>query len=313
MGFEVTYTYHPKKEEGGYDTSTKEEKVVKVGKPFDEIPLENLAAAIMAQLARRDVWVVDVKVVELARKEVAFKECKDGLGIVLKNRRFGFNEAAQMVAEDLVVEEPQQQMALAQIPPGVQPHELIQAPRASAAPAQNIEDLYSNPNRPVPVQRQPQAPVNQKKVLYKVVFDPAIVWLPEVKRLGLKFTQDKEYPVHQVIPHPSGKLDLQKIVVTDDTGRPITLDEKYFTTVGMGLLADKQLGFSGSNGRGVRKPKLAFEDEMFMDSPDPNVASGIPEGIPLDDGTIPEHLLQMPDIRPTRAPQRPPARPAVRR
>lgn len=300
MGFEVTYTYHPRKEEGGYDTSVKEEKVVKVGKPFDEIPLENLAAAIMAQLARRDVWVKDVQVVELARKEVAFKECKDGLGIVLKNRRFGFNEAAQMVAEDLVVEELKQQ-ALAlpqQCPAGMQPHEMLQPARAQA----NIEDLYANPNKTVPVQRQPtnHVPVNQKKILYKVMFDPAIVWIPEVKRLNLKFTVDKEYPVHQVIPHPSGKLDLQKIVVTDDLGRPVTLDEKYFTTVGMGLLADKQLGFSGSNTRGLRKPKLAFEDEMFMDAPDPNVASGIPEGIPVDDGSVPEHLLQMPDIRPTR-------------
>lgn len=286
MGFEVKYTYHPRKEEGGYDTDQKEEKLVKVGKPFDDTPMEKVAAAIMAQLARRDIWVVDVQVAELVRKEITFKECKDGKGITLKGKRYSFNEAAQMIAEDVVEEMPI-------VPQGMQPHEMIAIQKQS----QNIDDLYSNPNKAAPVQKTPQTPINQNRVIYKVIFDPSIHYIPEAKRLGLRFTQDKEYPVHQVIQHPTGKLEMQKIAVTDDVGRVVTVDEKFFTTSGTGLLADKQLNFSGSTGRQVRKPKLAFEDQMVMDTTDPRVVSASNQGFPVDDGSIPDNLMAVPDIR----------------
>lgn len=286
MGYEVKYIYHQRKEDGGYNTDQKEEKLVKVGKPFDDTPLEKVAAAIISQLARRDIWVVDVHVSELVRKEITFKECKDGKGITLKGKRYSFNEAAQMVSED-VVEEPQS------VANGVQPHELLAMQRQS----QGIEDLYANPNKPVPLQKTPALPINQNRVLYKVIFDPAIQYIPEARRLSLKFTPDKEYPVHQVIQHATGKLELQKIAVTDDSGKVVTVDEKFFTTAGMGLLADKQLNFSGSNTRSVRKPRLAFEDEMVMDASDPRLAQTNNQGIPVDDGMIPDSLLAVPDIR----------------
>lgn len=306
MGYEVKYIFHPRKEDGpGYDTEKREEKVVKVGKPFEDISLENLAAAVMSQMARRDIWVIDVEIVELVRKEVAFKECKDGKGIMLKNKRYSFNEAAQMVAEDVIEETcpvQYQQHPHELVPlPNVQvqhPHELITHQRQQTS----IDDLYGNPNKPVPVVKQnataQRAPVNQKRVLYKVYFDPPIQYVNEVKRMNLKFKPDKEYPVHQVIPHPSGRLDAQKIVVSDDFGRPIEVDEKFFVSAGQGLFGDNELHFSGSNGRGVRKPKLAFEDEMYMDAPDPKMAGrSIPEGIPIDDGTVPDNLMAVPDIR----------------
>jgi hypothetical protein len=164
-----------------------------------------------------------------------------------------------------------------------------------------MEDLYGNPNKPVPVQRNQAArvPVNQKKVLYQVYFEPYI-YEKEVRRMGLKFTPDKKYPVHAVIPDPSGRLDAQKIAVTDDVGRIIEVDEKYFSSVGAGLLADGDHRFSGSSARNIRRPKLAFENEMFMESPDPNMGAAIPQGIPVDNGEIPDHLLSMPDIRPNK-------------
>lgn len=295
MGFEVTYFFHPRKDDGGYNTEVKEERLVKVGKPFDETPMEKLAAAIMSQLARRDIWVIDVKVTELVRREISFKECKDGRGITLKNKRFSFNDAAQMVAEDIVEEVPANKLMAVVQETGLQPHELIAQQRQQSS----IDDLYANPNKPVPVVRNatPAVPVNQNKTIYKVIFDPPIQYVNEVKQLRLKFTLDKEYSVHQIVPHPTGKLDMQKIIVTDDSGRPVTIEEKYFMTAGNGLMLDKQLGFSGSNTRGLRKPRLAFENEMFNDGADPNAGAGRHAGIPLDDGSIPDELLAIPDIR----------------
>lgn len=304
MGFEITYFVHPRKEDGGgYDYSIREEKSVKIGKPFEEIPLENLAAAVMAQMARRDVLVVDVQVVELVRKEVAFKECKDGQGIILKNRRFSFNEAAQMVAEDVIEECSNKNLAITSRQPhemALQPHEVAVQPHEVAVnKSSNIDDLYSNPNKNVPVKRQvaPIQQVNQNKVLYRVLFDPSIHHLPELKSRRLKLTPEKEYAVHQIVPHPTGKLEYQQIVVTDDVGRPIKIDEKYFSAVGSGLIADKELGFSGSNKRRENKPKLSFENEMYIDLPDASNSPGIIDGVPIDDGNIPDELLKMPDIR----------------
>jgi hypothetical protein len=276
MGFEVKYIFHPRKEEGGYDTETKDEKVVKIGKPFDDTTMDKLAASIISQLARRDIWVVDVEVSELVKREVSFKECKDGRGIILKNKRYSFDDASQVIEED--IEE-------CTVPAGMHPHEMISNKNLPST----MDDLYSNPNKSLAIKSQPMPPVNQNKTIYKVIFDPPMHYLHEIKRMGLKFTQDQLYSVHQVVPHPTGKLEFQKIIVTDDSGRAVTTDEKYFTTAGSGLIADRELNFSGGNGRSVRKPKLAFEDDMLM--------GGSHSGVSIDDGMIPEHLLQVPDIR----------------
>lgn len=311
MGYEVTFVFHRRKEGGGYDTENKEDRTIKVGKPFDDTPLEKLAAAITSEMARRDIWVVDVQAVELVRKEVAFKECKDGRGIVLKNRKFSFNEAAEMVSEDIVPEQPQYvmqphemmrqptQQPMMQQPVAQHPHEMISAEKAQ----QNMEDLYGNPNKPVPVKRQtasqPRPVVNQKKVLYHVYFEPYF-YEAEARNRKLKFTENHKYPVHAIVPDSQGRLDNQRLMITDDTGRVVEIEEKFFTSAGMGLMADKDNRFSGQNGRGVRKPKLAFEDEMYIDAPDPSTMGAIPNGIPVDDGSIPDHLLNVPDIRPGR-------------
>lgn len=285
MGYEVTITYHPRKDDGTYNYETKEEKVIKFGNGFDEIPLENLAAGIMSQMARRDVWVIDAKICEFVRKEVAFKECKDGKGIILKNRKFSFNQSSQMVSEDVVevVEQPEVQ----------HPHEMIVQSR------QSVDDLYSNPNKPVPVVNKltPAKPqINQNKVLYHVYFEPDLRYTNEIKRLKLKFMPDKKYPVHQIIPSPTGRLDAQKLAITDDTGRVVEVDEKYFASAGIGLVGDKEYDFSGSSKRGSRGPQLTHERSQSSAVPyDPSMGDG------LDDFGADGMDVPMPDIRTLKA------------
>lgn len=321
MGFEVRINFHPRKEEGGYDMGVKNEEIVKVGKPFDDTPLERLAGVVMSLMARRDVFVIaeEIEITELIRHQIGFKECKDGKGIVLKNKKFSFNEAAQLVAEDMgqpdarpQPQEPHIQQAIVPVSQNGQmvihsngngqyhhPHEVMAVQR----PQNNIDDLYGNPNKPVPIARGNEGRpmlINQKKVLYKVYIDRDNAYGNEYRRLPAKLSLEKEYPVHAVIPSASGRLDAQRLAITDDSGKVAEVEEKYFTSVGLGLVEDQGGRFSGNNNRrsGVRKPKLAFEDEMFMDGPDPSMAGrAIPHNIPVDDGTIPEHLLQMPEIR----------------
>jgi hypothetical protein len=325
MGYEVKLVYHPRKEDGaGYDMTVKKEEIVKVGRPFDDTSLERLAGVVMSQMARRDIFVVaeDMEITELVRNQIGFKESKDGKGIVLKNKKFSFNEAAQMVAEDIGVPDPRQQPQIVYQQPQqqiVHPHEAIQAPVAlhngqhpHEAMAANvhrqqssIDDLYANPNRPVPIARQnsiSKTPVNPKKILYKVYIDQNNAYGNEFRRLPAKLSLDKDYPVHAVIPSATGRLDMQRLAITDDSGKIVEVEEKYFTSVGNGLVEDHDGRFSGGNQRkGVRRPKLAFEDEMYLDGEDPRMAGrAIPHGIPVDDGHVPDELMRMPDIRPGR-------------
>lgn len=294
MGYEVKYTYHPRKEDGpGYDTEVQEEKTVKVGKPFDDTPLEKCAATIMAQLARRDVWVVDVEVCELVKKQISFKESKDGKGIVLKNKRFSLGSTAEMIEEQEEIPVPQVvQTHTAQphtpaMAEGAHPHEMIQPD-----PQQNPDDLYANPNATMVRRSVDPRSIDRTKNLYQVYFEPE-AHIDEARRLKLRFTEDTRYPVHQVIPSPTGKLDNQQVAITDDTGQIVILDEKFFVTAGRGLMGDAQLNFSGG-GQQRRRPKLAYEDQM-MSQPPPDLPEEL-KGVPVDDGSIPMDL-SVPDIR----------------
>jgi len=311
MGYEINYIFHPRKEDGGYNTDVKEDKTVKVGKAFDDMPLEKCAAAIMAQLARRDVWVVDVKVYELIKSEINFKEAADGRGIILKNRKYNLGSTAEALAEDLI-EEIQPQIQGMIVPPGMQPHEIAAMQRQKTST--DMSNLYDGNSR-VPVKQNPRPQVNQNKVIYYVYFEP-LQWTNEARKNKLRFTEDKKYSVHAVIPKKTAtgdiRLDAQEIALTDDEGKVMILDEKYFTVAGRGLIADEQLGFSGSNGRRDSRPKLMHENELTIGNhqeerqPQPYKQvrrlnqTDIPAGVPLDDGTIPEELFQVPDLRPNR-------------
>lgn len=331
MGFEIRYHYHPKAEEGvGYDMEKKEVMTKKVGKSFDETPLEKLAGAIMSQMARRDILIFDVEVDEFVRKSVNFKETKDGRGIVLKNKRFSFNSTADMVASDVyedyeevggellpheIAMQPRPQQPL---PPGLQPHEMIDQRNVT-------DDLYGNPNRPVPVKRQPMSQkynINPNKILYWAYFEPEF-YAAQARGMGLKFTVNKKYPVHHVV-QINNKLDMQKLVLTDDTGRQVEVEDKFFTPAGAGLTGGFEADVQKSEGR---QPKLMYQDELVIDPSHVKyaeagalvaqhqgnfhgdidiranqrmAAQNIPAGIPLDDGTIPDDLMQIPDIRPGR-------------
>lgn len=311
MGYEVTFFYHPKKEEGvGYDTDAQLQITKKIGQPFEETGLEQLAAVIMAQLARRDVLIYDVAIDEFIRQKISFKESKDGRGIVLKNKKFMLDNTAQMIAQDVV------EMGVVnfdngttdtqlEVPAGMQPHEMMYA-------QQQIEAAYSNPNKVMPVKRQAPAhapSVNRNRILYHVTFDPYI-YEKEARAAKLLFTKDRNYPVFGVRSNPNGGQLGNLLTVGDDRNQVIEVDEKFFTPVGAGLIGDAELDFSGKRNKPAPGHKLAYEDEMSINgavavtsSEGSKRRSGpqIPpelQGIPVDDGSIPDQYLEVPDLRP---------------
>lgn len=209
MGFEVVYKYHEKGDDGYNKEETKTTKK-KVGDPFEEVPLEKLAASIMAQLARRDIWVTDVEVFELSKKEVSFKETKGG--IVIKNKKFLFDADLNVVVQDMV----------------------------EARPEQPAPQLPSGPVASAGVQPHNQG---QLRPIDWVIFQPELPMMPEVKRKGLKFTPDKKYPVFEKSPHPT-LPHAQVYKMIDDTGREQLVSDQYFVPGNVSLFMDKELGFS---------------------------------------------------------------------
>lgn len=206
MGFEVLYKYHERKD-GVYDKEETKSLKKKVGDPFDDIPLEKLAGAIMAQLARRDIFVIEVEVVELSKKPISFKETNGG--VVIKNKKFLFDASSNLIVQEIqdTAEVPQIQNVAVE-----QPHNLV---HNNGSP---------NLGRPIDF----------------VIFAPELPQMPEVKKKGLRLTPEKKYPVYA--REQIGITTALKIV--DDVGREQMISDVYFVPANIKLLADNQLKFS---------------------------------------------------------------------
>lgn len=285
MGYEVIFYFHERREDGKYNTEEKKELKKKVGTPLDEIPMEQLAATIMAQLARRDIWVVDVDIFEFTKKKISFKESTDGSGVVIKGKKFSLDKAT---ANMVVTEEE-----------APQPAPVVQSPVVAAAPQMVQPKQVGGPRNLAPL-----PPIDPKRVSFWATFEPEQHQLEEVRRAGIKCTPGKRYPVHRERSNPNGGMLGSLWTISDDNRKVLEVDEKYFVRVGVGLIGDDEVGFSQPRQEGPR-PRLSFEGELRAD---PNVvllreAEKVQQrkenlkNIPVADGGIPADLYAMPDLR----------------
>ena len=203
MGYEVVYHYH-EKIDGKYNTEEVKFLKKKIGDPFEEVEPEKLAATILGQLARRDIWVVDVEVFELKRKQLSFKEIEGGIKI--NNRKYKLGENTSLIIQEEAEEIP---TTSAQVPsvivknPNVQPHELINPPKVNRP----IRHLIYQPN------------------------DRQIITIGR----RYKLTVDKTYAVfsekQKKINGPTGPTIQNIVSVDDDLGNRIEVVDDYFVPV----------------------------------------------------------------------------------
>lgn len=217
MGYEVIYKCHEKVDDE-YNRDEIKTFKKKVGDPFEDVPLERLAGAIMAQLARRDIWIVGLEAYELSKKEISFKETKGG--IVLKNKKFLFDgggvNSSTIIVEDLMESPP-------------------------AQPQQQVSYSGNGPvHQPQPHELQPHNSGQQRRPVDWVVFAPELHQMPEVKQKNIRFTPDKKYPVFEKKPSPMGEI----YSMVDDTGRDQLVSDKYFVPGNVELFGDRELGFT---------------------------------------------------------------------
>jgi hypothetical protein len=223
VGFECVYHYH-ERVDGEYNKEETKTFKKKVGDPLDDVPLEKLAAAIMAQLARRDIWIVDVDVFEISKKEINFKEAKGG--IVLKNKKFLFDGKVSDIIT--VVEEHPQQPQYSVAPYQAPPHQQQQSLSAAATPVQP-HNMIQRP---------------QRRAVDVVVYSPEPQQMFEAQKRGLKLTVDKRYEVFEKRPAPTGVGEI--FIIQDDAGRDQSVSDAYFVPGNINLFGDKELGFSES-------------------------------------------------------------------
>lgn len=80
------YHFYPRKEDSpGYQVDAPQQLCKTLGK-YEDVPIEKLASTIMMQLARRDIMVYDVEIMEFVKRPVSYRETKGG--ILIKNKKF---------------------------------------------------------------------------------------------------------------------------------------------------------------------------------------------------------------------------------
>ena len=216
MGYECEFFYH-EKVDGDYDKSEVKTFKRKVGDPFEEVTLQKLAATIMAQMARRDILITDVKTFELSKKEISFKESKNG--IVLKNKKFLFDGGIEeLVSSNLVSED-------------VKP-----TPQITNQSNMHVNIQGTGPSKAI------ESNVSRRPIDW-VIFAPELLHLHEAKQKGLRLTMDKKYPVYL---KRSSTLGGEMFLIQDDTGKEQEVSDKYFIPGNTTLFGDKELGFSES-------------------------------------------------------------------
>lgn len=205
MSFEIKYFYHERKADGGYNTDEKKEITKKIGKLYEEIPLDKLAKLILSQLARRDIWVVDVELQEHVKRKIAFKEASDGNGIVIKGKKFTVDNTEGTFFEDY--NDDVEDIELSNI-------------------TKNVVQTLIN---------KPEKNINTNKVLFTVLFTPEEHQIDETK--SKKLTINKKYSVFR--QDDNGILG-STYYITNDIGKIVEINEKYFTFPPKGLIGGRE-------------------------------------------------------------------------
>lgn len=245
MGYEVKYLYY-EKGENGYNTEEEKELKAKVGDPFEEVPLEKLAAAIMAQFARRDLMIFNAEVIELSRKPINFRQT-DG-GIILKNKKYSFDQGAQLHCQDVVetpapTQLPQTINIAPQRPKAIElvAYDDEQKQQEELQRQQNLKQQQAANKKPVP-RLAGMAPIRYE------IFDPEPILLQAARERGLQFTQGHRYPIYEERRGDSIAAGLM-YVTANDAGIKQIIHSSHFQPELKGLIGDFEpdRAFSGSS------------------------------------------------------------------
>jgi len=224
MGYEVIFHYHEEISKGEYNREETKTKLVKVGTPYEEVPLEHLAGKIMSQLARRNILVVDVEIFEYTKKKINYRETPEG--VVIKNKKFSFDDGPVISVNEGGSEEqsPEQMLTNLLANPAVQA--ALKGNTASSGTISNTNPIKIAPG------------TNKQNILRYEIYNPADkIFLEDAKKRGFVFTLGKRYPIHAEKAGPNMMVGMI-YTTTDDNGKMQRLSDKFFTPDVGGLTRD---------------------------------------------------------------------------
>ena len=274
MGYEITFSFHEKNEEGKMDMETSSTFTKTVGKRNEEVSLEKVGAIILGQMARRDIYISNVTIFEYVKREVSFKETKTG--ITIKNKKFSFDQlSGELKAEE---DMPAPQVPAPQVPqrrieptfddmhmpslrgiadlndiPDLRPRNESSVPDSFIIPANQIPEEFKPtlpPNSPpMPMfnqhvlqqasqklkqQQQPSLPNNIP--IRHEVFRPNKEDYNMLQRQGFRLTMGRPYPLFRESSRPTSRGDLLHYTVIDDGGNRVEVSSSYFEPMRRGLI-----------------------------------------------------------------------------
>lgn len=217
MGYEVIYHYRELLDSPGeYDEEIKSRKV-KIGQAYEDTPLEALASKIMAQLARRNILIVDVEIFEFTKKRLSYKESEDG--ILIKNKKFKFDDGPVVEGVEAVnTDDPAAMLsALLQANPG-----LLNTLQ------QNVAQQGISHNPPSQINVSENVASGPRLAKRWEVFSPEMMLEHRAKQANMKFTKGKKYPIFEEIQKGVPPLTTTFYITTDDTGKEQEVGAEYF-------------------------------------------------------------------------------------
>jgi hypothetical protein len=219
MGFEIVFHYKEGLDSGKYEEEVKK-RSVKVGSVQDEISLDAVAAKIFAQLARRNILVVDVEIYEFTKKRLNYREAEDGFFI--KNRKFRFDDgpSAAFSSEEAVEESNSVSQLVALLSSNPEILSKILQQNGSQKSETNKLNVVNIPRL-----------TGLGKPIREEVFDPPAFLKDEVRRRGLPFTVGKKYPIYEEKANSNSQAGVDYITV-DDTGQKRTINSIHFNLPG---------------------------------------------------------------------------------
>lgn len=237
MGYEVNFQFYNKLENSfEYDRENPTTFKKTYGKWNEDYALDKLAAAILQQMARRDIFVFDVEIYEFQKKKISFKQNKGDL--IIKNKKFT-NKGG---VEDAFQEEEVDENAL---PNKCHPPEYdtcnVNVPNPSPPVALiNLADSRGKNNHQNILPKQPSA---SDRVIKEMVFMPSRMMKP----VG-NFTIEKKYPVYRESFASNGVGMM--IETTDDRGARVKVPDEHFVPAQPSLVGGNEINF-GSSGKGL--------------------------------------------------------------
>lgn len=220
MGYEIVYHYKDAGDSPGSYSEEVKEKRVNIGKPTDDVGLEVLAPKIMAQLARRNILIIDVEIYEYAKKKISYRETKGG--IVIKNKKFSFDSGVVVETDETYECDESSDLEC----------EFKPIPSPSKSLAEKSCPLTSKGTQRRPIRYE--------------IFDPEPLAEFKAAQKGLKFTKGKKYPVYS--ESSMGTSVVYKTL--DDVGKEVQVSSEYFVAVGTGLVKqDDEPTYVGAEGQ----------------------------------------------------------------